>query len=93
MKQMHNPAHPGLVLKEYLSNISVTEAATALGVTRTTLSRVLNGKAGISAEMALRLAAALNTSAEMWLIMQAQYDLWQAEQKTAPVVMPLTPRP
>lgn len=62
---MHNPAHPGEVLKEYLDGISVTLAAQKLGVTRATLSRILNGHSGISAEMALRLAAALNTSPDM----------------------------
>ncbi|MBE2897853.1 HigA family addiction module antidote protein [Pasteurellaceae bacterium 20609_3] len=77
---MHNPAHPGEVLKEYLDGISVTLAAKKLGVTRATLSRILNGHSGISAEMALRLAAALNTSPDMWLSMQVEYDLWKAKQ-------------
>src|SRR5690625_7560939 len=78
---MHNPAHPGLVLREYLGELTVTEAAKRLGVTRAALSRIINGSAGISAEMALRLSAALGTSAEMWLNMQKQYELWQARQK------------
>lgn len=85
---MHNPAHPGLVLREYLDDISVTEAASRLGITRTALSRILNGSAGISADMALRLRDALGTSAEMWLKMQSQYELWQAEQKTRPTIKP-----
>lgn len=85
--RMHNPAHPGLVLREYLGDLTVTEAATRLGVTRAALSRVLNGSAGISADMALRLRDALGTSAEMWLNMQSNYDLWQAEQKPRPKVM------
>ncbi len=55
MNRMHNPAHPGAVLREYLGEMSVTDAATALGITRTALSRILNEKAGISADMALRL--------------------------------------
>lgn len=79
--RMNNPAHPGLVLREYLGDLSVTEAASRLKVTRTALSRILNGSAGISADMALRLKDALGTSAEMWVRMQGQYDLWQAEQK------------
>ena len=58
---MHNPPHPGLVLREYLAGVGVSEAAAHLRVTRVTLSRVLNGKAGISAAMAIRLAAALGT--------------------------------
>jgi len=85
---MHNPAHPGLVLQEYLSELTVTEAAQRLGVTRATLSRILNGASGISADMALRLSAALGTSAEMWLNLQNQYDLWQARQKERPEITP-----
>lgn len=85
--RMKNPAHPGLVLREYLGDLSVTEAASRLRVTRTALSRILNGSAGISADMALRLRDALGTSAEMWINMQAQYDLWQAEKKPRPVIV------
>ena len=59
-----NPAHPGEVLRDYLGEISVAEAATRLGVTRAHLSRILNGHAGVSASMSLRLSAALNTSPE-----------------------------
>ena len=84
--RMNNPAHPGLVLREYLGDLSVTEAASRLNVTRAALSRILNGSAGISADMALRLKVALGTSAEMWIRMQGQYDLWQAEQKERPSV-------
>ena len=86
--RMNNPAHPGLVLREYLGELSITEAASRLGVTRAALSRILNGSAGISADMALRLKDALGTSAEMWLSMQSHYDLWQAEHKKRPVVRP-----
>ena len=78
---MYNPPHPGLVLREYLGEISVTAAADHLKVTRAALSRILNGSAGISAEMALRLSEALDTSAELWIGMQAKYDLWQAAKK------------
>jgi len=85
---MHNPAHPGFVLREYLDNLTVTEAAQRLGVTRATLSRILNGAAGISADMALRLSLALGTSAEMWLNLQSQYELWQAQQKERPEIKP-----
>ena len=85
--RMYNPAHPGLVLREYLGELTVTEAAARLGVTRAALSRILNGSAGISADMALRLRDALGTSAEMWINMQSTYDLWQAEQKPRPQVM------
>jgi antitoxin HigA-1 len=69
------------VLREYIGDLSVTTVAQRLGVTRAALSRILNGHAGISAEMAVLLSEALGTSAEMWAIMQARYDLWQAQQK------------
>jgi len=78
---MFNPPHPGTVLREYLGNVPVTAAAKHLGITRTALSRILNGSAGVSAEMALRLADALDTTPELWTGMQAQYDLWQASKK------------
>lgn len=81
---MHNPPHPGLVVRRMLiegAELSVTEAAKALGVGRITLSKLLNKKSGISPEMAVRLSLALNTSSEMWVNMQGMYDLWQAEKK------------
>ncbi|MDZ7750887.1 MAG: HigA family addiction module antitoxin [Gammaproteobacteria bacterium] len=79
---MHNPPHPGEVLRELCLEplgLSVTAAAEALGVSRKTLSAVLNGKAGISPEMAIRLSIAFDTSAESWLNQQSQYELWRAE--------------
>lgn len=76
--RMHNPPHPGEVIREFLGELTVSEAAKHLGVGRVTLSRVLNGKAAVSPEMAVRLAAAFGTSSpEVWLGLQAQYDLWQ----------------
>lgn len=75
-----NPAHPGEVLKDCLRDLSVKEAASRLGVTRAHLSRILNGHAGISAAMSLRISAALGTSPKFWLRMQVQHDLWQAQQ-------------
>jgi addiction module HigA family antidote len=81
--RMHNPPHPGGVLKDgVFANglISVTDAAAALGVTRVALSRVLNGRAGVSAEMAVRLGKWLGTGPETWINMQSHYDLWRAEQ-------------
>ena len=83
MTRMHNPPHPGDVLKDgvFVDNlVSVTDAAAALGVTRVSLSRVLNGKAGVSAEMAVRLGKWLGTGPDVWINMQAQYELWKAEQ-------------
>jgi addiction module HigA family antidote len=81
---MHNPPHPGLVIRRMLidgANLSVTAAAKSLGIGRVSLSKVLNERSGISPEMAVRLSLALNTSSEMWVNMQAMYDLWQAEKK------------
>lgn len=82
--RMHNPPHPGEVLKTLCLEplkLSVTEAAKALGVSRKTLSAILNGRAGISPEMAVRLSLAFGTSAESWLNQQTQYDLWHAERR------------
>jgi len=82
--QMHNPPHPGEVIRELCLQplgLSVTGAAKALGVTRKSLSQLLNGKSGISPEMALRLSMAFNTTAESWLAQQMQYDLWKARRK------------
>jgi addiction module HigA family antidote len=77
--QMHNPAHPGEVLRDYIGEADVTSLARRLKVARTTLSRILNGHAGISAMMAIRLAALIpNTSPEFWLRMQMNHDLWRA---------------
>lgn len=78
---MYDPPHPGSVLREYLGSLSVTEAARHLGITRAALSRILNANAGISAEMALRLSEALGTSPDLWIGMQAKYDLWIASKK------------
>jgi addiction module HigA family antidote len=83
-----NPAHPGEVLRDYLREMSIAEAATRLGVTRAHLSRILNGHAGVSASMSLRLSAALNTSPDFWLKMQMQYDLWQAQKMKRPSIRP-----
>ncbi len=81
--KMHNPPHPGEIIKELCLEplgLSVTRAAAALGVSRKTLSSILNGRAGISPEMALRLAKAFSTTPESWLNQQMQYDLWVTEQ-------------
>jgi len=86
--RMHNPPHPGRVLREYLGTRSVTDTAKHLGVTRVALSRILKGSAGISADMALKLADALGTSPELWIGMQTQYDLWQASQRRRKKVRP-----
>ena len=82
--KMHNPPHPGEILKALCLeplHLTVSEAARSLGVSRKTLSGILNGRAGISPEMAIRLSIAFDTSAESWLNQQVQYDLWHAEKK------------
>ena len=81
---MHNPPHPGEVVREFCIEplgLSVTEAAKGLGVSRTALSELLNRRRGISPEMAIRLSAAFGGSAESWITQQAQYDLWRVMQR------------
>jgi addiction module HigA family antidote len=81
--RMHNPPHPREILKSLCLEplgLTVTDAAEALGVSRKTLSSILNGRAGISPEMAVRLSIAFDTTAESWLNQQTQFDLWRAEQ-------------
>lgn len=83
--QMYNPPHPGEIIRELCLEplgLSVTEAANGLGVSRKTLSSILNGHAGISPEMAIRLSKAFNTTPESWLNQQAQYDLWLAQKES-----------
>ncbi len=97
MSRLHNPPHPGETLREDVLpalNLSVTEAAEQLGVARPTLSKVLNGKAAISPEMALRLEKWLGIEnggrADIWLAEQTAFDLWQAREKFTAQVMPLS---
>jgi addiction module HigA family antidote len=88
--QMYSPAHPGRILAYYLDGRSVTAVARHLGVTRPALSRVLSGKAGISADMALRISEAFGTEPDLWLRLQAQRDLWVASRKRRAKVKPIT---
>lgn len=91
MSEMFNPSHPGETLKEDVLpalGLTVTNAAEQLGVSRVALSRVLNGKAAISAEMAIRLSQWLGGSAEVWLRQQLQYDLWHARKRSTAKVKP-----
>ena len=91
MNKMFNPPHPGETLKEDVLpalGLTVTEAAEQLGVARVTLSRMINGHAAISADMAIRLAQWLGGSAEIWLRLQLQYDLWHAEKNSKIKVKP-----
>ncbi|MGB6310234.1 MAG: HigA family addiction module antitoxin [Steroidobacteraceae bacterium] len=90
MGEMFNPPHPGLILRDTVlredGGISVKEFAEKLGMTRTAISRVVNGKAAVSPELAIRLAALLNVTARSWLTMQVEYDLWQLRNKRRPKI-------
>ncbi len=82
--RMHNPPHPGEIIKDFCieaSGLSVTDAAKTLGIARKTLSTLLNGHSGISPEMSLRLSKVFGRSPEAWLKLQLQFDLWKAEQR------------
>jgi addiction module HigA family antidote len=83
---MHNPPHPGKILRDALGEMDVTTAAKKLHVSRTTLSRILNGASGVSADMSLRLSAALGTHDSLWYELQMSYDMWQASQKKRPKI-------
>jgi addiction module HigA family antidote len=89
MSRMHNPPHPGCMLKEDVLpelGLTVTQAAQQLRVSRVAFSRVINGHAPISAGLAIRLSQWLGGSAEIWLQAQLQYDLWHAEQASTAAV-------
>jgi antitoxin HigA-1 len=89
---MFNPAHPGEILRNlYLAplGVSITTAADALGVSRKHVSEIVNGHAPVSADMAVRLAAAFGTEPDLWVNLQAQYDLWEATRKAPPKVKQL----
>ena len=89
MARMYNPPHPGEVLREFLPDeMTIEEVARRLGVSRVQLSRVLNGRSAISADMAIRIGLLTNTTPESWLTGQTKWDLWQASQKPRPAVEP-----
>ena len=82
--RMHNPPHPGEIIKGLWLNpmgITITQAAKAIGVSRKTLSKIINGQSSITPEMAVRLSIALGGSPESWMGHQVAYDLWQVEQR------------
>ena len=90
MSRIHNPAHPGDVLREWIpAGMTVTDAANQLGISRVMLSKILNGKACLSADMALLLATWLGTTPEAWIDIQSTWDLWQEEQHPPLGVRPL----
>ncbi len=83
---IREPLHPGIIIKCILidsTGLTISDAAHHLGVTRTTLSRLLNQHSGISPEMALRLSKLLNTSIDIWVNLQTQYDIWNVKQQAA----------
>lgn len=89
MARMYNPPHPGETLREFLPDgMTIEEVARRLGVSRVQLSRVLNGRSSISADMAIRIGLLTNTTPESWLAGQTKWDLWQASQKPRPDVEP-----
>lgn len=85
---MKNPPHPGLHVMDEIEalELPVGKAATALGITRSQLYRIVSGQSGISAEMALRLEAVIGGSADLWLRLQAAYDVAQARKRTKEIV-------
>lgn len=90
--RMVNPAHPGEILRDlYLEpmNVTITEAAEALSVSRKHVSAIVNGRAPVTPDMAMRLAAVFSTEPEVWVNLQAQYDLWDVSRKARPKVKPL----
>ena len=91
MNRMSNPAHPGEILREFIpEGMSVTECASRLGVSRVALSRILNKKSGISAEMAIRIGLLTGTTPESWLDNQLRWELFQAQGQARPEISPLT---
>ena len=90
MTRIHNPAHPGEVLREFLPpEMSIGEVATRLGISRPHLSRLLNGHASMTAEMAIRGGLLTGTTPESWLANQMKWDLWQSLRKPRPEIEPL----
>ena len=90
--RMHSPAHPGEILKEmYIAplGVTVTKVADALGVTRKHVSAIVNGRAPVTPDMAVRLAGVFGTEPEIWVNLQAQYDLWLVRQQVKPKVKSL----
>jgi addiction module HigA family antidote len=86
---MHTPSHPGEILRElYMAplNVSVTKVASATGVTRKHVSAIVNGRAPVTPDMAVRLALAFGTEPELWVNLQAQYDLWVVSRQARPKV-------
>lgn len=93
MARMHNPAHPGEILREFLpETMTIEEVSGRLGVSRVQLSRILNARSAVSADMAIRIGLLTRTTPESWLASQAKWDLWQASQRPRPAVQPFRPK-
>jgi addiction module HigA family antidote len=86
---MHNPAHPGRILRSHFEGMNITHVAKHIGVSRNTLSKVLNCRGGVSPELSMRLSAALGTRPSFWYEMQTDYDFAQAKRKKIPAIDPL----
>ena len=93
--EMYNPAHPGEIVQEWLEglNSNVTALAKHIGVSRGVLSRIVNGRASITADMALRLSAAFGDRPGLWMDLQATYDMWQAKHRMKRPKIKRFPRP
>lgn len=89
MTRMADPPHPGELLDDYLNGVSIAEAARRLGITRAALSRIRHGHASVTADMAIRFGELFGTRPQLWLGLQTAYDLWVAERKPRPKVLPL----
>lgn len=88
MAMMHNPASPGELLREFLGNRTATELAEHIGVTRATISRILNGRTAVTMDLSIRLGEALEISPDFFSKAQLQYDLWTESQKKRPKIKP-----
>lgn len=88
--EMYDPSHPGPVLRAYLEGVNLTHFAKHIGVSRVTLSRVLNRRGGVTAEMSMRLSAALETHPSHWYEIQTDYDFAQAKKKKLPKIQPFS---
>jgi len=86
--EMYDPAHPGSILRDHLEGKNITHFAKHIGVSRVTLSKVINCRGGVSAEMSLRLSAALGTRPSFWYEMQTNYDFAKAKRKKLPIIQP-----
>jgi len=93
MAQMFNPPHPGELLSVWIDGLTISEFAIAIGISRVTLSRIINGHASVTPDLAIRLEQALGTSREMWTNLQSSYDLWVEARKPGRAVVRAVRKP